>query len=219
MKITDLTRSLPTLISNGDIREVLSIGAMRMYSNRTDLLLRRDLTVPLLKRPEAKIPITLRELRPTDIARIAKALPSRLPALKSGLRTCFLAVTANDDICYMQWLIDSSQNHLRPGNVGLVLKPDERLLEWAYTFEEFRGLGIMACAMAQIAERGIETGARWGLTLVENTNIASLKGCRSAGFRPYKVREERWRSLHLTQNYSSLPNNALYSFESAEVGD
>ena len=67
---------------------------------------------------------------------------------------------------------------------------DERLLEWAFTFEQYRGLGIMACAMAQIAERGTLTGARWVLTLVEKNNIASLKGCRSAGFRPHQVRQE-----------------------------
>lgn len=214
MKITDLTKTLPTLLSNGDFKEVFSIGAHRLYSNRTDLLLRRDLSVPLAKRPEAKIPLTLRELRPDDIRKVAKSVPSRLPALKAGLRTCYVAVTEDDDICYMQWLIDPSQNHLRPLNVGLVLKPDERLLEWAFTFEKYRGLGIMACAMAQIAERGLETGARWALTLVQDINIASLKGCRSAGFRPYQVREERWRSLHLMQRYTPLPSDALYSFES-----
>jgi hypothetical protein len=215
MKITDLTKTLPTLISNGDFKEVFSIGAHRLYSNRTDLLLRRDLSVPLPKRPQAKIPLTLRELCPNDIQRVAKWVPSRLPALKAGLRTCYVAVTEDDDICYMQWLIDPSQNHLRPINVGLVLKSDERLLEWAFTFEKYRGLGIMACAMAQIAERGLETGARWALTLVEKNNIASLKGCRSAGFRPHQVREERWRSLHLTQRYTPLPTDTLYSFETA----
>ena len=79
---------------------------------------------------------------------------SRLPAINAGLKTCYLAVSENEEICYMQWLIDSSQNHLRPRNVGLILQPDEMMLEWAYTFEKYRGLGIMASAMAQsVSER------------------------------------------------------------------
>jgi len=212
VKITDLTKTIPTMIANGKFKAVLEVGRSRIYSNRTDILLRRDLTKPF-KAPAAKIPIHLRELQISDIPKILKTIAERLPAIKAGLQTCYVAVTDDDEICYMQWLIASSQNHLRPRNVGLILQPDEMLLEWAYTFEKFRGLGVMAAAMALISERAALVGAHWALTLVEQNNIASLKGCKNAGYRPYKLRAEQWRVLRLSQEYRMLPPDSLYSFE------
>jgi GNAT superfamily N-acetyltransferase len=114
----------------------------------------------------------------------------------------------------MQWLVDSSQNHLRPRRIGLSLRSDEMLLEWAYTFENYRGLGIMSYVMNELAGIAATAGARWALTVVEEDNIASLKGCRNAGFRPYKLREERWRAFRELQTYKPLPLDAKYSFES-----
>jgi len=157
--------------------------------------------------------VTLFFLRGADIPRIAEHVPERLPGLKE-LRTCYLAVTEKDDICYMQRLIDSSQNHLRPRRMGLVLQPDEMLLEWAYTFEKFRGLGIMSYAMAELAAFAGKLGARWAMTIVEKSNVASLKGCRNAGFRRYQLREQRWRALRTVQTYKLIPTDSKYSFES-----
>jgi len=213
MKWTDLTDTIPTMIANGQATTVLKLGAERIYSNRIDYLLRRDLSTPCSSGPAPRIPIRLRELRGADIPRIAEYVPERLPGLKE-LHTCYLAVTEQDDICYMQWLIDSSQNHLRPRRMGLLLQPDEMLLEWAYTFEKFRGLGIMSYAMAELAAFAGKLGARWALTIVEKSNVASLKGCRNAGFRPYKLREERWRALRTVQTYKLLPTDSKYPFES-----
>jgi GNAT superfamily N-acetyltransferase len=213
VKLESFTKTIPTLIANGELRTIFGEGISRLYSKRTQYLLRRDLSVPLDKRPQSKIPITIREMRKQDIPLIIKPVVERLPAINAGLRTLYLAVTESGEICYMQWLIDNSQNHLRPSDVGLVLQPDDVLLEWAYTFEKFRGQGIMACAMAQIAELGIAKGARWAMTLVDEDNIASLKGCRNAGFRPYKMHEEKWLALRQQLAYTPLPEGARYSFE------
>jgi len=51
----------------------------------------------------------------------------------------------------------------------------------------------MAAAMARIAERADQFGARWVLTFVDEGNAASLKGCARAGFVPYLRRHERFR--------------------------
>jgi RimJ/RimL family protein N-acetyltransferase len=48
-------------------------------------------------------------------------------------------------------------------------------------------LGIMSAAMALIAERATEVGARHVLTFVDQHNIASLKGCQRAGFHPQRL--------------------------------
>lgn len=213
MNWNNLTSTIRTMIANGQAKEILAAGIMRTYSDRRDYLLRRDLSAPI-DNPPAKIPVRVRPLAEPDIPIVAAEVPDRLAALKSGLPTCYLGVTENDEICYMQWLIGPSHNHLRPRNIGLTLEPDERLLEWAYTFKRFRGLGIMPCAMSVLVQRAAETGARWLYTVVEENNIPSLKGCRAVGFRPYKLRTERWRLMHLTQSYAPLPDGAKYSFES-----
>ena len=43
----------------------------------------------------------------------------------------------------------------------------------------------MSAAMALIAERATNFGARYVLTFVEEHGIASLKACRRAGFMPH----------------------------------
>jgi GNAT superfamily N-acetyltransferase len=178
-----------------------------LYSDSASVGLRRDLRVPHAA-PTAKVPIQVRPLTSDDqlawldvgetglsddqvYARLGQA---RL--LRSGLRTCHVAVGADGTPCYMQWLILSNQNdQLRAffGNLYPRLAPDEALLEGAYTPEDYRGQGIMAAAMAQIAERADQFGARWVVTFVDERNAASLKGCARAGFVPYVRRDERFR--------------------------
>jgi hypothetical protein len=213
--ISQLSRTLPLLIANGETGEIVREFASRVYSNEKWYLLRRDLTIPFTA-SAAKIPIRIRPLEKTDIPKIVHERPIRLPALEAGLSTCYLAVTDDGDICYMQWLIDSSQNDLIETRfTGLCprLNEDEMLLEWAYTFKKYRGLGIMAPAMAAISEEGAKKGARWLMTFVEHSNIPSLRGCRSAGYRPYKIREDRWRLYRCNETFATLPVNAKYPFE------
>jgi hypothetical protein len=212
-----LTRTAPLLIAHGEAGELVKEFAGRLYSNRVSYLLRRDTSIPCSS-PSPKIPIVVRPFQRSDLAAIAVERPSRLPALEAGLSTCYVATTEANEICYMQWLIDSSQNELvnRQFN-GLCpqLRPDEMLLEWAYTFKKFRGLGIMGRAMSQISQEGAAAGARWLFTFVAVSNIASLRGCRNAGYRPYQIRTERWRLLRSVESFEGLPADAKYPFEEA----
>jgi len=140
--------------------------------------------------------------------------------MESGLSTCYLATTTDGEICYMQWLIDSSQNDLISREFPGLCPPlgsDEMLLEWAYTFVKFRGLGIMADAMSQISEKGAAAGAHWLYTYVALDNIPSLKGCRSAGYRPYQIRTERWRLFQRAESFEPLELGAKYSFEQEQA--
>src|ERR1700691_2057320 len=118
MKWTDLTETIPNMIAAGQATTVLKLGIERIYSNRVDHLLRRDLSLPCSYNPEPRIPVRIRELREADIARIAEHIPERLPGMKE-LRTCYLAVNEQDEIGYIHWLIVSPQNRLRPRRMGL----------------------------------------------------------------------------------------------------
>jgi hypothetical protein len=210
-----LLRTVPLLLVNGEWAEVGKEFCGRVYSDRQSYLLRRDNSL-VFSPPRAKIPIIVRPLRPEDIPTVARERPIRLSAMESGLSTCYLATTSDGEICYMQWLIDSSQNELIAREFSGLCPPlgsDEMLLEWAYTFMKFRGLGIMADAMSQISEKGAAAGARWLYTYVALDNIASLRGCRSAGYRPYQIRTERWRLFKHTEASEQLESGARYSFE------
>jgi len=190
-----------------------------LYSDSASVGLRRDLRAPCLA-PGAQRPFQVRPLTPGDelawldvrepglsdeqvYARLGQA---RL--LRSGIQTCHVAVEPDGTACYMQWLILSNQNdQVRAffGNLYPRLAPDEALLEGAYTPEAYRGQGIMAAAMAQIAERAGEFGARWVVTFVDESNVASLKGCARAGFVPFLRRHEAFRLFRRRVSFTPLP--------------
>lgn len=190
--------------------------------------LRRDLLVPF-RAPDAAIPITVRPIEERDIPRILgldapgvtaegrEERMTRQQMLDAGLATCYVAVTSEDEPCYMQWLIGSEQNEkVQAYFKGIFprLGAGEALLEGAFTPEAFRGKGIMPCAMAQIAERAADAGigARWVVTFVTHGNIPSLKGCQRSGFVPYLTRQEKWRAFRHRVTFLPLPEGTPYPF-------
>ena len=197
-------RTLLLMLLRGEKTEMLKELADRLYSDQASYILRRDLAQPLLARPRARIPIRIRPMEPGDIPAILAERPRRLPAIRANIPTCYVAAAENGSICYMQWLIKADQQDLlRPYFKGQLAgyKNDTVLLEFAYTFLRFRGQGIMAAAMAEIAEHALPLGARWAITYVKRDNMASLKGCANAGFRPYMIRTEKWRGFRLRQSF------------------
>lgn len=158
--------------------------------------LSRDLSLPF-ENPKAKIPISVRPLQDSDLASLFTLnddaafsekleIASRRSFIAKGARGGYVAVDdRNGTPCYVQWLIGAKDNDFIQRLGGFpVLKSDEALLENAYTPPAYRGMGIMPAAMALIAERGADLGARYILTFVDLQNIPSLKGCQRAGFYP-----------------------------------
>jgi len=156
----------------------------------------RDLQTTFQK-PKAKIPISVRPLQGSDLGALFDfdgASGDQKNQREVGWRRAFAAgrsggYVAVDDRdgtpCYVQWLFGAADNEfVRKMRSFPHLGPDEALLENAYTPSKYRGMGIMSAAMAEIAERASEFGARYVLTFVAKDNIASLKGCQRAGFAP-----------------------------------
>ncbi len=185
-KLFDQLGTLPSRIEGR-----LKLG---LYKTAERYGLRRDLDLPLEK-PSAKIPISIRPMRPADLdvlfpadidpAEREEAAPRRAFAARH-MAGGFVAVDERSDTpCYMQWLLGAADNDfLKSLNCFPELLPDEALLENAYTPPAYRGMGIMSAAMAAIAERAADFGARYVITFVMTDNIASLKGCQRAGFFP-----------------------------------
>lgn len=222
-KIGGLART----VREGKGREILDMVRERWDSEALSYGLRRDLSVPF-KAPEATFPIRVRPLVKADMPRILNAeapdisdesreeLVTRRQMLEAGIARCYVAVTEDDRPCYMQWLISPRQNErLQKYFKGIYprLKQDEALLEGAFTPEEFRGQRIMPAAMAQLAEKGTEMGARWVITFVTHDNIPSLKGCKRSGFVPYLMRREKWSRFRRQLTFTPLPEGTPYPFD------
>lgn len=201
-------------------RRVINLATRRQpfRSEWISLGLSRDLTIPF-PAPSAKIPLTVRPLQGRDCAVLFDWADPTLPEEERALRKSrselaaegvgrpFVAVTDDDEPCYVQWLLSPDDNErLRAYFKGIFprLDPDEALLEGAYTPAHYRGKGIMPAAMARIAEHGADLGARWIVTFVSEDNIPSLKGCHRAGFSPFVRRVERWSGLRRTVTFTLL---------------
>lgn len=167
--------------------------------------LRRDLTVAA-ERPQARIPISVRPANAADLAKLLSGAGVTEPQERQELNArrsfaakvdggAYVAIDErNGAPCYVQWLLGPEKNEVI-GTIGgfPLLAQGEALLEDAYTPPSHRGLGIMSAAMALIAEQGAALGARHVLTFVGVDNIASLKGCKRAGFYPYlEHRQLNW---------------------------
>ena len=215
------------LLAEGRVADLGKRVASRLYGHCTSYGLRRDLEVPFAA-PKAKIPIAVRKLIASDIpvllpdqsgldAATSWDIRVRRAHLESEIPQCYVAVDQrNDTPCYFQWLMGPAHNAEIQAffqESFPLLRPHEALLEGAYTPAQYRGMGIMPAAMAEIAERATEIGARYVITFVDRYNIASLKGCKKAGFNPYVERHDAQLLFRSKRSFTLLPEPFLMPHE------
>ncbi len=220
-------QSAKRIVKQGRLDGLLYLLKERWKSELISFGLRRDLTVPFAA-PDPKIPLSIRPLEEDDISKILdtnapgitdeerEERMTRLQMLDAGIRTCYVAVTADNTPCFMQWLIrpgENSKMQLYFKGIFPPLAPDEALLEGAFTPEAFRGKGIMSWAMARLVEQEAGLGPRFAITFVTRDNIPSLKGCKKAGFAPYLTRIEKWGFFLRQVTFTPLPDGTPYPFD------
>lgn len=206
------------LIRAGHWRDVVNAGKTFISSESLSFGLKRDVTKPFPV-PAAKVPIHVRPISSSEVlwllseseetlsADAVKERNIRIRMAEANLATCYVALTDGDEPTYIQWLMGASENatiHQIFGERFPTLAADEMLLEGAFTFEAWRGKGIMACAMAQITDEAPTYGARSVITFVGDGNIASLKGCKRCGFEPYIRRTDTLRFFRHHARFSAL---------------
>lgn len=199
-------------------REMLAQGVRaagrRLYWDNVSFGLKRDLQVPHTA-PAALIEISVRPLEERDTRYILDPVDGesaedgwarhrRRHLRDAGIGTCYAAVTADDEPCYVQWLFghrdnDDVQRFFR--GMFPVLDEETALVEDAFTPAAHRGKRIMSAAMASIAERAADLPARYVITFVGKDNAASLKGCARAGFSIYTERAQSVRLNRRTVEY------------------
>jgi len=211
-------QTLARMIVHRESKVILQQLITRTYANQRSLILRCDLHEPQGE-ITAKIPLNLRLLREKDLPSIIRERPRRLPLLLEKIPTCYVAFTSAGEPAYINWVVfNTDWERFSPyfaGRLHKELESNECVFEFAYTFEKFRGLGVMGAALRMIiAEIAHERPhVRWGYTYILDKNIPSLKGCRNAGFQPYMQREEHWRALHMRQVFSSIDCGKGFPFE------
>jgi len=215
------------LIKNGKWDLIFNEASRRFISTEISYCLRRDLDGQF-NTTKASIPIKIRKIEEKDLEQLFdpdatyenseeyKENVSRKLLLNSGIEQCFVATDENDKPLYMQWLISHKENDklqkvYRGGFAEMNI--DEMLLEGAYTLISARGKRIMSEAMATISSIGKKKGAKHLLTYVKSDNIPSLKGCQKSGYRPYKLRKDRWFLFKRKIKFVTLPEDTKYEFE------
>ena len=183
--------------------------ARRLYSSAEAVALKRDLTASF-QPPPASIDFTVRPIADRDIwklfdhdvgegwidAKWDRAARRRL--LDAGFGTCYVAVTDQDEPCFVEWVIGPEHNRQIERYFGGAFPPladDEVLMESAFTPIAFRGRGVMPAACSKIAECAAERGARWAISFVGIRNVPSLKGFIRSGFYPFARCTQTWTLL------------------------
>lgn len=212
-------RTLMRVLSNGELGEILHELRRRLWSTEVSFCLRRDLEEPF-DAPRARVPFTIHKLLAEDHREVLRERPRRLPMLQRNVPTCYVARGEEGQLCYMQWLIGPASNeHVKQVFGGCVppLASNVALMEFAYTFVDWRGKNIMPRAMALIAEKASELGCRYVITFVREENVPALKGCHRAGFRMYRRQSVTWRLFRrVNVDTKDLPPGTPYSFEKVQ---
>lgn len=217
-QFSDLLTRVKHRIQDGLYREHVSFG------------FRRDVSLPFAA-PRAKKPITIRELTASDIPLLFPASEAesnegefevarwRRHVIATETPTCFVGIDETSGRpCYMQWLTGAAHNaQIQTLGSFPILQSNEALLENAYTPSQYRGMGIMSAAMALIAERAVDIGARYVITFVDQDNVASLKGCQRSGFSAHLIRRQREYAFGLfrTLRFEALPDGFSMPHERA----
>jgi len=201
------TRQSLELISSRHGRRYLWLTARRrLYSRGVSIGVRRDMSVPFMEIPPAKIPLVVRRLRPDDDLSFIAADSGLSPQvgleradqrwlLGSDLPAPWVAVDPDGKVCYMQLLLTAQDNAaIRARWRGLLpqLQPDEALAEGPYVSPQHRRLGITQEAGKQILERARDSGVRYTIGFMGEWNDAILGVAEKAAFVPYLKREESW---------------------------
>ena len=147
----------------------------------------------------------------TESSESAHELVQRHWFYESGLHGCYIARTvASGALCHMQWLVSAKDElviHRGFKNRLPRIKADEVLVENVFTFEKYRGSGLMSSVLVELAERAKNEGFKRMITYVRHDNTASLIGCQKAGFNKFEEIRERKLLFFTKRNHNQSEGN------------
>ena len=122
-----------------------------------------------------------------------KELAYRIYYYKLGFDRAY-CVKANQKIAYLQWIIYPDENEILQKhfpNRYPEIRPNQVLLENAFTFPDKRGLGYYYYISTRILEKIKNEGYKYALSYVQVDNLDSLKSTLQMGFQITQIYRER----------------------------
>lgn len=168
--------------------------------------------------PKAKVPTVM---QPFDLAKFdgfekefelvtgadAVEVYARERLREGNVHTAYVSRDPEGAAMYTQWLItpdtQEALHAFQPGRYRQ-LESADGLIEGAYTFSQFRGLGLMAASQYQLLAHARERGLQRVWTYVGTDNVPSLKGCARVGFVPHHIRRNHRRLGAMRTEFTRL---------------
>ncbi len=119
-----------------------------------------------------------------------RELISRLLFYKSGFINCYAAKTKTNEIEYIQWLIYPDENHVIEKHYSRIFSPlgkEQVMLENAFTFPKFRGIGLLPNVTSMLLNIAKEAGYKSAVTYIRKDRIAALNEFMKMGFKITKL--------------------------------
>lgn len=200
-----LTRAIRTvqyatlLLKIGGARVFFIQLTRQIYSRDTLLGLEKTLDTNGV-RVESRLPYVLKKASLKDINELAaraktESAPSAHELLErkwffeNGFTDCYIARSIDTgEPCGIAWLVSPDDNIMTRGFESRLpaLKKGEVLLENCYTFEKYRGRGIMPAIVHELQETARNNGFQRMLTYVRRDNAASLQVFKKLKFSKFE---------------------------------
>ncbi|HHL34205.1 MAG TPA: hypothetical protein ENJ30_07565 [Desulfobulbaceae bacterium] len=122
-----------------------------------------------------------------------KEVVSRVLFYRSGFKNCYVAKTIENEIAYIQWLIYPSENSIIKKHFQkrfYLLEEFQVMIENAFTFPKFRGLGIMPVVTKELMKRARERGYKSAISYIRKDNIISLNEFMRLNFKITELLKE-----------------------------
>lgn len=198
------------LFKEGKLKMLWKGISKHLKSENTAFCLKRDLHQDH-KKPMVLLKVTVRPAKTEDepFFTMDDSNSGSIDAFKN----CFVAVTQDGIPCFRLWMIDASENHLIEktwGDLFPKLKNDEVYMESAYTIPKYRGRGLQAYVLNEVAEIAKKDfGANTALTYVATDNVNSIRSITYAGFEPNFLRTETWFLFKNSVNFGEISDDLM----------
>lgn len=162
-KLSDVPQSFPGRIPKGNLK---------MIENADILQIKRQIS----------------ELNSED----KREVVTRLNFYMVGFKHCYV-FKINDTVAYMQWIVYPSENDIISTyyrNKFKPLTPKQVLIENAFTFPQFRGIGILPYVKIRLLNIAKDEGYHWAMTQIKIQTIAAMNASMKFGFKIHKLVRE-----------------------------
>lgn len=122
-----------------------------------------------------------------------KEIVARLFFRQTGFKHCYFAKTPNGQPAYMQWLIYPDENEIITKHFQYrfyPLKANQVMLENAFTFPRFRGLGLLPCVSAELLTIAKNQGYKNAILYIKKNQITSINEFLNLNFKIRKIVRE-----------------------------